>query len=75
VFTAGIGENSPQIRKQSCAGLERFGIRIDAARNAQAGAGVFEIQAEDAPVRVLVVPTNEELEIAHQTHACLMLRA
>ena len=74
VFTAGIGENSPAIRRQSCAGLERFGIRIDDARNAQAAAGVFEIQAKDAPVRVLVVPTNEELEIARQTHACLMLR-
>ncbi|MGB7933281.1 MAG: acetate kinase [Gammaproteobacteria bacterium] len=75
VFTAGIGENSPPIRKQSCAGLERFGIRIDDTRNAQAGAGVCDIQAEDASVRVLVVPTNEELEIARQTHSCLMLRA
>jgi acetate kinase len=75
VFTAGIGENSPSIRKQSCAGLDRLGIRIDDARNAQAGAGVIEIQTEDAPVRVLVVPTNEELEIAHQTRACLKLRA
>jgi acetate kinase len=75
VFTAGIGENSPPIRRQSCAGLDRFGIRIDDARNTQAGSGVFEIQAEDAPVRVLVVPTNEELEIAHQTRACLMARA
>jgi acetate kinase len=75
VFTAGIGENSPPIRAESCAGLERFGIRIDDARNAQPGTGIFEIQMEDAPVRVLVVPTNEELEIAHQTRACLMLRA
>jgi len=74
VFTAGIGENSPDIRRQSCAGLERFGIRIDGDRNAQAGAGVFEIQADDAPVRVLVVPTNEELEIAHQTQSCLKLQ-
>jgi acetate kinase len=75
VFTAGIGENSPPIRKQSCTGLDRFGIRIDEARNAQPGAEVIEIQAEDAAVRVLVVPTNEELEIAHQTRACLMVRA
>jgi acetate kinase len=75
VFTAGIGENSPQIRLQCCAGLERFGIRIDDARNAQAATGVQEIQTADAPVRVLVVPTNEELEIAHQTRACLMVRA
>ncbi len=75
VFTAGIGENSPPIRKQSCAGLDRFGIRIDEARNVQACTEVIEIQAEDAAVRVLVVPTNEELEIAHQTRACLMVRA
>jgi acetate kinase len=74
VFTAGIGENSPLIRKQSCAGLDRFGIHIDDARNAHTGAGVFEIQTEDAPVSVLVVPTNEELEIAHQTRTCMMLR-
>jgi acetate kinase len=74
VFTAGIGEHSPLIRKQSCAGLDRFGIRVDDARNAYTGVGVFEIQTQDAPVRVLVVPTNEELEIAHQTRACLMLR-
>jgi len=74
VFTAGIGENSPLIRKQSCAGLDRFGIRIDDVRNVHTGAGVFEIQTGDAPVRVLVVPTNEELEIAHQTRTCLMLR-
>jgi acetate kinase len=74
VFTAGIGENSPPIRKQSCAGLDRFGIRIDDERNTHVAAGVHEIQAVDAPVRVLVVPTNEELEIAHQTRACLMVR-
>ena len=74
VFTGGIGENSPPIRAQSCAGLDRFGIRIDDARNAQPGAEVREIQATDAPVRVLVVPTNEELEIAHQTRACLAMR-
>jgi acetate kinase len=74
VFTAGIGENSPPIRARACAGLERFGICIDEARNAQAGAGMREIQAADATVRVLVVPTNEELEIAEQTSACLMLR-
>jgi len=75
VFTAGIGENAPPIRAQACAGLERFGIRLDEDRNARPDVGVREIQAADAPVRVLVVPTNEELEIAHQTRICLMLRA
>jgi acetate kinase len=74
VFTAGIGENSPPVRAQACAGLERFGIRIDEARNSRAGGGMREIQSADATVRVLVVPTNEELEIAHQTRTCLALR-
>jgi acetate kinase len=75
VFTAGIGEHSPTIRKQSCTGLERFGIRIDDERNTHVAKGVHEIQAVDATVRVLVVPTNEELEIAHQTRTCLRVDA
>jgi acetate kinase len=74
VFTAGIGENSPPIREQACSGLGRFDICIDADRNAQVAGGVREIQAADSSVRVLVVPTNEELEIAHQTRTCLMRR-
>jgi acetate kinase len=72
VFTAGIGENSPEIRRGACEGLDHLGIRIDAASNARVCSGVFEIQDAAAPVSVLVVPTDEELEIARQTQACLM---
>ncbi|WP_226344213.1 acetate/propionate family kinase [Agilicoccus flavus] len=62
-FTAGVGENSPRVRWDSLAGLEFLGIRLDEARNA-AGDGV--ISADDSAVTVLVVPTDEELEIARQ---------
>mgnify|MGYP001815400741 FL=1 len=67
VFTAGIGENSPGIREQVCAGLEALGITLDTGRNHQQDDGIIEIQQPDAPLRVLVVQTNEEIEIARQT--------
>jgi acetate kinase len=71
VFTAGIGENSPSIRKQTCAGLDGLGIFVDNNKNGNHGTSVFEIQADDAAVKVLVVTTNEELEIAQQSAACI----
>ena len=71
VFTAGIGENSPEIRARSCAGLSGLGIEIDPAKNREQPAGVCEIQHEGTPVKILVVPTNEELEIAEETVACI----
>ena len=67
VFTAGIGENSPEIREQVCAGLKALGITLDTGMNHRQDGGVIEIQQPDAPLRVLVVPTNEEIEIARQT--------
>lgn len=68
VFTAGVGENSPLMRGLACAGLDAFGIALDEARNAAAVRGpLAEIHAEGSRVNVLVVPTNEELEIALQT--------
>jgi acetate kinase len=67
VFTGGIGENQPGIRAQCCAGLDALGIRIDAQRNTAPDTAVREVQAGAAGVRVLVIPTNEELEIARQT--------
>jgi acetate kinase len=66
-FTAGVGENSPAIRARACDGLEALGIRIDPELNRKAPSGVRAIHAPDAAVRILVVPTNEELEIAEQT--------
>jgi acetate kinase len=69
VFTAGVGENDPVVRDSVCAGLEPLGIAIDAARNEAArGPGEpVDIATASSRVRILVVPTNEELEIATQT--------
>ena len=70
VFTAGVGENSPTVRWRACEGLGGLGIRIDPARNdARAEGRVLDVTADDGDVAVLVVPTNEELEIAEQTLA------
>jgi acetate kinase len=70
VFTAGIGENSPQVRQRVCAGLGEaggFGLRLDAGKNGAPGSHPRAIHADGSRVRVLVVPTNEELEIARET--------
>ncbi|MFF1573966.1 acetate/propionate family kinase [Leifsonia sp. NPDC058292] len=66
-FTAGVGENSSTVRAGAVAGLEALGIRLDEERNAERVAGPHIISADDSAVTVLVVPTNEELEIARQT--------
>ena len=66
VFTAGVGENDPIVRSRSLAGLERLGINVDAQRNA---AGETVISSEGSWVKVLVIPTNEELEMALQAAA------
>lgn len=67
VFTGGIGENRPEVRALTCAGLEKLGISLDERRNALPVEQVSEIQASEADVKILVVQTNEELEIAHET--------
>ncbi|WP_022882741.1 acetate/propionate family kinase [Gryllotalpicola ginsengisoli] len=66
-FTAGVGENSAELRALSVAGLERLGIELDPARNAVRSHETRVISTDASPVTVLVVPTNEELEIARQT--------
>jgi acetate kinase len=71
VFTAGIGENDDIVRRNSLAGLERLGITVDPARNDGRKSEITVISPDDAEVTVLVVPTNEELEIAQQTLAML----
>jgi len=67
VFTAGVGENSPLVRQMSCAGLEHLGIVLDEKKNKARPQGVMPIHAENSRVKILVIPTNEELEIALQT--------
>ncbi|NLZ49830.1 MAG: acetate kinase [Clostridiales bacterium] len=66
VFTAGLGENSPETREAVCDGLSFLGIKIDKAKNAVRGKKV-DVSAEDSKVKVLVVPTDEELMIARDT--------
>jgi len=66
-FSAGIGENSPDIRALICDGLQSLGINIDTTKNTNAKKSVANITGSNSKVHVLVVPTNEELEIAHQT--------
>ena len=71
VFTAGIGENSVLLREMACQGLEHLGIELDSARNDVRSKTVRDIATDGSRVRVLVVPTNEELEIARQAVAAL----
>ena len=66
VFTAGIGENSATIRKRILSGLEGLGIKIDDEKNKIRGQEI-DISTPDSKVRVLVIPTNEELTIARDT--------
>ncbi len=66
VFTAGVGENCPQIRRAVCDAFAFLGMRIDAAKNDKAQCDC-EISTADSAVRVLVVETNEEWEIARES--------
>ena len=66
IFTAGIGENSTTIRKRILSGLEGLGIKIDDEKNKIRGQEI-DISTPDSKVRVLVIPTNEELTIAKDT--------
>ena len=71
VFTAGVGENSAVVRAKALARLQALGIRLDASLNDSSDRGARRISAEDSAISVLVVPTNEELEIARQSLAVL----
>ena len=68
IFTAGVGENGPETRESVCAGLEFLGIKIDPEKDKVRGKEM-DVSADDAKVRVLVIPTNEELMIAMDTAA------
>ena len=69
-FTAGIGEHSPPVRAAALEGLtELFGIELDEAANAAATSGEHRISTASSRVAVLVVPTEEELEIAREAAA------
>jgi acetate kinase len=66
VFTAGVGENDCAIRQMICSGMDFLGIKLDEEKNKVRSASLREINTDDASVKILVVPTNEELEIVEQ---------
>jgi acetate kinase len=66
VFTAGIGENRPELRQAICANLDQLGIVLDAAKNNSTKAQEAIISAASSRVKVLVIPTNEELVVARE---------
>ncbi|MBO3803551.1 MAG: acetate kinase [Candidatus Brockarchaeota archaeon] len=67
VFTGGIGENDPTIRSMICADLGFLGVKLDGELNAIASKDAREISSSDSAVKILVIPTNEELVIAIET--------
>jgi len=67
VFTAGVGENSPQVRAKAVEAFAFMGVTLDAAKNAQSPVDA-DIAAADSAVRVLVVHTREEWEIARESY-------
>ncbi len=66
-FTAGVGENAARVRVESMSTLGFAGVEIDRARNESRERGIRRISTDASRVAVLVVPTNEELQIARQT--------
>ena len=67
VFTAGIGENSEMVRAAVCSGMEGLGIVLDAQKNASLNHSRGEISKPESRVKILIIPTNEELQIARET--------
>ena len=71
VFTAGIGENNPDLRTAICADLEDLGVRLDATKNMALRGAEGEISAAGSRTKVFVIPANEELVVARETMRCI----
>jgi acetate kinase len=71
IFTAGIGENSSLMREMACKNLEFLGINLDDINNKIRSKEITEIQSKTSKVKILVIPTNEEIEIAKQSYQLL----
>ena len=69
IFTGGIGEHSARVRREACAGLRVMGALLDERKNSSDLRGERDLASSDSRVRILVIPTDEELSIAHQTVA------
>lgn len=72
IFTAGIGENSSYIRKLVCTDMDYFGIELDEAKNEIRSKEIREINTPNSKTKILVIPTNEEIEIANQVYELLL---
>lgn len=68
IFTAGVGENDSKMREAVCTELDYLGIELDPAQNTAYKGELKEINTEDSKVKILVIPTNEEYEIANQCY-------
>lgn len=73
IFTAGIGENSSYIRKLVCTDMEFFGIELDDTKNEIRSKEIREINLPQSKTKILVIPTNEEIEIANQVYDLLSI--
>jgi acetate kinase len=67
VFTAGVGEHAPVVRQLTCRGLEFLGVELDEAKNQEAIGKEMDISSDKSKIRVLAIPTSEELVIARDT--------
>lgn len=74
VFTAGVGENDSLTRELVCQDLEFFGISLDVKKNIEKNSTIREINTPESNTKILVVPTNEELEIAGECVHLLQLK-
>jgi len=71
IFTAGIGEHSAVIRELSCSEMQNLGIEIDKEKDKKDDGTLREINTEGSKIKILVIPTNEELKIAQRTKQIL----
>jgi acetate kinase len=75
VFTAGVGENDSTARRMVCAQMDYLGIVLEESKNEERSGTLRDISRNGSPVRILVVPTNEELEIVKQCYTLLQEEA
>ncbi|MCL2335074.1 MAG: acetate kinase [Endomicrobia bacterium] len=71
VFTAGIGENSPSVREKVCANLQALGIEMDISKNNEPSSEERFVSKDESKVKIMVIPTNEELMIARESKMVL----
>jgi acetate kinase len=71
VFTGGVGENMPILRELACEEMDYLGLKLDKKENNQFIGGILELHSEDSKVKILKIPTNEELMIAMETKRLL----